>query len=131
MEALAIITALALIQAILFALQVGAARVRHGISAPAVSGHEEFDRHYRVHQNTMEQLIVFLPSLWMFGYFIHPHWGAGIGLIFVLSRFMYQRAYIKNPKSRSGAFGVGFMTMAILLLGSIVGATVRLVGSLQ
>ena len=111
MEALAIVTALALIQAVLFAFQVGSARVKHGISAPAVSGHDEFERHYRVHQNTMEQLIVFLPALWMFGYFIHPYWGAGIGLVFVASRFMYQRAYIKDPKSRSGAFGVGFMTM--------------------
>jgi glutathione S-transferase len=131
MEALAIVTALALIQAVLFAFQVGSARVKHGISAPAVSGHDEFERHYRVHQNTMEQLIVFLPALWMFGYFIHPYWGAGIGLVFVASRFMYQRAYIKDPKSRSGAFGVGFMTMAILLLGSIVGAVMRLVSSMQ
>jgi len=128
MEALAIVTSLALIQAVWFALQVGAARQRHGVSAPAVSGHDDFDRHYRVHQNTMEQLIVFMPCLWMFGYFVDPYWGAGIGAVFILSRFIYRRSYLKDPKSRSGAFGIGFMTMTILLLGSMIGAVMSWLG---
>ena len=122
MEALAIVTALSLLQVVFFAFEVGGARHKHGVSAPAVAGHDEFDRLYRVHQNTLEQLIVFLPSLWMFGYFIDPYWAAGIGLIFVLSRLVYRSAYVKNPESRSGAFGIGFMTMVILLAGSVVGA---------
>lgn len=128
MEALAITTALALLQAIFFAFQVGSARQRYGIKAPAVSGHEDFDRHYRVHQNTLEQLIVFLPSLWMFGYFVHPLWGAGIGLLFVLSRFMYRSAYVNDPKSRSAGFGLGFVAMIVLLLGSVVGAIMSWMG---
>lgn len=122
MEALSIVTVLALIQLVFFALQVGAARQRCGISAPSVAGDDDFERHYRVHQNTLEQLVIFLPALWMFGYFIDPIWGAGIGSIFVLSRFMYRLAYIKDPKSRSVTFTVGFLSMAVLLLGSIVGA---------
>lgn len=122
MEALSIITVLALMQAVFFAFQVGSARQRHGVSAPAVSGHEDFDRHYRVQQNTLEQLIVFLPALWMFGYFVDPLWGAAIGVLFVLSRFMYRLAYIKDPQSRSAAFTVGFVAMSVLLLGSVAGA---------
>ena len=128
MEALSIVTALALIQAVFFAFEVGSARQRYGIIAPAVSGQEDFERHYRVHQNTMEQLIMFLPALWMFGYFVDPHWSAGIGFLFVLSRFLYRRAYIRDPKSRSAAFTVGFVAMAILLLGSIVGAVMSWMG---
>ena len=128
MEALAIVTALSLSQVVYFAYQVGGARQKHGVTAPAVAGHDEFERHNRVHQNTLEQLIVFLPSLWMFGYFIDPYWAAGIGLIFVLSRLMYRRAYIKDPQSRSGAFGIGFLTMVILLVGSVVGAVMSWMG---
>lgn len=128
MEALSIITALALLQAVFFAFQVGSARQRHGVSAPAVSGNEDFERHYRVHQNTLEQLIIFLPALWMFGYLVSPLWGAGIGALFILSRFMYRRAYLKDPKSRSTAFGLGFVTMIVLLLGSVVGALMSWLG---
>lgn len=128
MEALAIVTALALIQLVYFGMQVGAARTKHGVSAPLTTGHDEFERHNRVHQNTIEQLIVFLPALWMFGYFIHPYWGAAIGLIFVVSRLVYRSAYLKHPDSRSGAFGVGFMTLSILLIGSVVGAVMSWMG---
>jgi len=122
MEALAIVTSLALMQAVYFALQVGGARQKHGINAPNSSGSDEFDRHNRIHLNTMEQLIVLLPAMWMFGYFIHPQWAAGIGLVFIFSRLMYRRAYLKDPKSRGRAFGIGFVAQSILLVGSIVGA---------
>ena len=126
MEALAIVTSLALLQVVYFAFQVGSARQKHGVSAPTTTGHDEFERYNRVHQNTMEQLIVFLPSMWMFGYFIDPYWASGIGLVFVVSRLVYRHAYINDPKSRSGAFGIGFLTMAILLVGSVVGAIMSL-----
>ena len=122
MEALAIVTSLALMQAVYFALQVGGARQKHGVSAPKSSGSDEFERHNRVHLNTLEQLIVLLPAMWMFGYFINPQWAAGLGLGFILSRLMYRRAYLKDPASRGKAFGAGFVIQAILILGSVVGA---------
>ena len=122
MEALAIVTSLALMQAVYFALQVGGARQAHGVSAPKSSGSDEFERHNRVHLNTLEQLIVLLPAMWMFGYFINPQWAAGLGLGFILSRLMYRRAYLKDPASRGKAFGAGFVIQAILILGSVVGA---------
>ena len=65
MEATAIVTFLALGQFILFGIQVGSLRARHGVKAPATAGHEEFERMFRVHQNTLEQLVVFLPALWL------------------------------------------------------------------
>lgn len=122
MEAIAIITILALIQAYVFAIQVGQARVKHGVRAPDTSGHEGFDRMFRVHQNTMEQLIMFVPALWIFGHFVHPMGGAIVGLLFIVSRFIYRGAYLKDPGSRSLGFGLGAMALAILLLGGLVGA---------
>jgi len=122
MEAMAIVTALALIQMVFFAIQVGKAREKHGVSAPKMSGHEEFEREFRVHQNTLEQIVVFLPAMWMFGYFVHPYWGAGVGLVYLLSRFLYRHKYVSDPGSRGSAFIMGFAAIAVLLLGSIVGA---------
>ena len=62
MELLAIITVLILIQTLFFGFEVGKARGKYKIKAPAVSGDEMFDRHYRIHQNTIEQIVIFIPS---------------------------------------------------------------------
>jgi glutathione S-transferase len=122
MEALAIVTSLALMQAVYFALQVGGARQRHGVNAPKSSGSDEFERHNRVHQNTMEQLTILLPAMWMFAYFVDPHWAAAVGLVFIFSRLMYRRAYLRDPGSRGRAFGIGFLAQAVLLAGAVIGS---------
>ena len=122
MEALAIVTSLALIQSVFFAFQVGKSRAQHGVSAPLMTGPDEFLREFRVHMNTVENLIVFIPAVWMFGYFIEPYWAAGIGLVYVISRFMYRAAYTGDPSKRSLPFTIGLACQAVLLLGTIVGA---------
>jgi len=122
MEAIAIITVLALMQTYAFAIQVGQARVKHGVNAPDTSGHEEFDRMFRIHQNTLEQLILFVPALWIFGLYVQALAGAGIGLVFLIGRFIYRRAYLKDPASRGLGFGLGAVALAVLMLGGLVGA---------
>lgn len=124
MEATAIVTILALMQFILFSVQVGAMRAKHGVKAPATSGHPAFERMNRVHQNTMEQLVVFLPSLWLYAYFANPLWGAAIGSVFIVGRFIYRASYLKDPSSRSTGFTIGVAATAVLLLGSLA-AVVR------
>lgn len=128
MEALAIVTALALLQTTYFAFMVGKARQRHQVSAPTISGPDAFEREFRVHQNTMEQLVVFVPALWMFGYFVNPLVGAGIGLLYVVSRHMYRSAYLNEPKARSTPFMIGLLSFAVLTLGSMIGATLSWLG---
>lgn len=44
-------------------IQVGKARSQYEIKVPATTGHEIFERHYRVHMNSIEQLVVFFPLL--------------------------------------------------------------------
>ena len=126
MELVAIVTALALLQAFVFAFQVGQARVKYEVSAPMVSGPPEFERAFRVHQNTLEQLVIFVPSLWMFAYFLRADVAAGIGLVFVIARQVYRGAYLGNPDNRSAGFGIGATAMMILLIGGLVGAVIDL-----
>jgi glutathione S-transferase len=125
-ELIAIVTALALLQTFVFAFQVGQARVKHAVSAPATSGNEEFDRAFRIHQNTIEQMVIFVPSLWMFGYYVDARIGAGVGLVFVIARFIYRSAYRGDPQNRGTGFSIGALSMMILLIGGLIGAVVSL-----
>ena len=119
MELLAIITVLILIQTLFFGFEVGKARGKYKIKAPAVSGDEMFDRHYRIHQNTIEQIVIFIPSLWLFGYFVHMNIGAGLGLLFLIGRLIFRSAYLKDPASREIGFILGFLPIAICLLTTL------------
>ena len=124
MESIAIVTILALAQFILFSIQVGSMRGKHKVSAPAVSGNTEFERMFRIQQNTMEQLVVFIPTLWIFGYFVDPLWGAGFGLVFIAGRFVYRAAYLKDPAGRGPGFLMTFLPPAVMLTWSLL-VTVR------
>lgn len=126
MEATVIITALALLQFTWFGFQVGAMRGKHGVKAPATSGHEEFDRMFRVHMNTLEQLAVFIPALWMHAWLANPMWGAAIGGVFIIGRFLYRAEYFRDPASRSLGFGLTLIPSTVLLLWALAAAVMRL-----
>jgi glutathione S-transferase len=126
MELIAIVTGLAVLQCFFFAFQVGGARQKHGIDAPAMSGNADFDRVIRVHANTIEQLVIFLPGLWMFGYYVNAQVGAGIGVLFIIGRFVYRSAYLGDPKNRAAGFGIGALTMVVLVVGGMIGAGMKL-----
>lgn len=117
-----VVMGLALVQFMYFGFQVGGARGRYGIKAPAITGNEVFERHFRVQQNTLELIVVFVPSLWMFATYIDPRWAAGLGLIYIVGRFIYAHGYVTDPAKRSAGFGLSFLPTAMLLLGGIVGA---------
>ena len=127
MDYVAIVTALALIQFLLLGILVGRARARYGVAAPATTGHEIFDRWFRVHMNTAEQLLLFVPSMWIYAYYWNPVWAAGIGLLFIIGRTVYAITYIREPKSRSLGFLLTFIPIFVFLVGTLVGAIRSLV----
>ena len=122
MELIAVVTALAVFQVFSFAFLVGRQRAKHGVDAPAITGEAEFERAFRIHQNSVEQMVIFLPALWIFGYYVDAQIGAGLGLLFVVSRLIYRRSYLSDPTSRTAGFGIGALTMMILLFGGLIGA---------
>src|SRR5688572_12118012 len=129
MPYVAIVTVVALLQFFWFGWRVGAAREKYNIPAPAVSGNEMFERHFRVHVNTLEQLVVFLPALWIFASYISPLWAAVLGAIYIVGRGVYARAYARDPKSRSLGFGLSALPVLLLMLGILVWAVWALVKS--
>jgi uncharacterized membrane protein YecN with MAPEG domain len=100
---------------------VGRARAKHKVPVPQISGNPDFERVFRVQQNTLEQLILFLPSLWLFSLFVSPTWGAGIGAIWVLGRVLYAWGYYQAPEKRALGFGINSLSLIVLLIGSLVG----------
>jgi hypothetical protein len=81
-----------------------------------------------VQQNTLEQLVVFLPSLWLFAWFVDARWAAVIGLVFLLGRFVYRAAYLKDPGKRTAGFAIGMLAVLTLGIGALIGAVLRLLG---
>ena len=117
-----IVIGLALVQFLAFGFAVAGARGRYKVAAPAVTGNEIFERYLRVQMNTLEQLVVFIPSMLLFGHYLSPYIAAGLGVIFLIGRLVYFFTYVKDPKSRELGFGLTIGPNAILLGGAIVGA---------
>lgn len=122
MDMVDIVIALALLQFFVFGGLVGRARVKFDIAAPAVTGDPLFERYHRVHYNTMEQLIIFIPSMWLFGEYVSSQVAAGLGLVFIVGRVIYFRAYLADPAKRGPGFGLTMLPTVILLLGGLGGA---------
>lgn len=116
------VAVLAVAQYMGFGMLVGWARGRYGVHAPAVSGHEMFERYYRVHMNTLEQLVPLLPAMYLSARYWSPMWSVAAGLIYIVGRFIYLQAYARDPKSRTLGFVLGFFPTVGLLAAALVGA---------
>jgi glutathione S-transferase len=122
-----IVAMLALLEYFFFSIKVGQARGKYGVKAPATTGNEHFERYHRVHQNTMEQLVMFLPSLFTFASLVSQMWGAILGVVFIIGRAVYFNLYIGNPDKRGPGVAISLLATAVLIIGSLVGAVMTLV----
>jgi glutathione S-transferase len=121
-----LVTILALILFFVITINVGRARVKYGIQPPAMSGDPSFDRVVRVQQNTLEQLVLFLPALWIFATF-QPIAAAVIGGIWVIGRSLYAWGYYQAAEKRALGFAISIFSVMALLVGSLVGIIQQLV----
>ena len=128
MEVVYIVIALALVQFFVFGGFVGWARVKYGVEAPAITGDPVFERYNRIHYNTMEQLIVLIPAMLLFGVYVQAIAAAILGLVFIFGRIVYFRAYMTEPAKRGPGYGLSVFPIIILLLGGLGGAIWSLVG---
>lgn len=122
MEAVAIVTMLAVLQVFFFAAMVGKARAATGLKAPDCDGAPEFQRANRVHLNTIEQFVLVVPAMWVFAMYVHALAAAGLGLLYLVGRFVYRSAYMSDPAKRGPGFLMGVIALAVLAIGGIVGA---------
>ncbi len=110
---------LALLQYMVLGVLVGLARGRYKVAAPAVTGHPLFERWFRVHQNSLELLIAFIPAMWLFGWWVSQAWATGIGLVYVAARILYAIQYVRDPTSREFGATLSFLAIFVLIIGGL------------
>jgi glutathione S-transferase len=115
----ALVTCFAIVFYFFTSVQVARARAAYGIQAPAISGHPDFERVFRVQMNTLEWMPIFLPSLWLFAVHISDA-GAGIlGLIWIAGRILYMIGYSRAAAKRGAGFGIQAAACIVLWLGAL------------
>ena len=113
-----LVTILTLIIYFYMAIKVGQVRGKTNTPAPAMTGPDEFMRALRVHENTMEGLILFLPALWIFAVSGHDLWAACVGIFYPIGRVLYAKGYYEAANKRSMGFSIGLLATAVLVIGS-------------
>ena len=105
---------------------VGRARSRYKIAAPAITGDPGFERVFRVQMNTLEQLALFLPALWLFALYLSPTWASVFGAAWIGGRALYAVTYYRAAEKRGAGFVIGFVAFAVLWLGATWGVVAAL-----
>jgi glutathione S-transferase len=114
---LAIVTLLALLEYLVLGVMVGRARQTYGVEAPATTGNPDFERYFRVHENTLEALIVFIPAVWIFSLSVNYHLGVLLGLLFVIARIIYATGYLSAASKRAtGAIATALITGILVVV---------------
>ncbi|MGB0135432.1 MAPEG family protein [Dokdonella sp.] len=118
---------LAVIQFIYFGVRVGSARQKYGVSAPATTGHEIFERYYRVQMNTLELLIMLVPCVWIASAYWNPMFVAAMIGIYLIGRMIYLSGYVADPKKRDKGFLISILPIFVLLVAGFAGAVMSFI----
>ena len=116
----ALMSCLILLQYLVFSMLTGKARAAGNVQAPAVSGDEAFERMFRVQTNTLEQLIIVLPIMWLFALLVNPLFAAIGGGLFFVGRFVYMKGYTTDPAKRGPGMIIGMLPTIVMLLWTLV-----------
>lgn len=125
MNLIHLVTLLAIAEYLAFTVLTGRARMKGHVMAPATTGDEAFNRAFRVQQNTLEQIVAFLPVLWLAGLYWHPAVVAGVGAVWLVGRLIYRQQYVKNPASRALGFILTLLPTVVLLVMALWGVLVK------
>lgn len=123
----ALVTCLAILLYFFTATRVARARAAFGVKAPAMSGHPDFERVFRVQMNTLEWMPIFLPSLWLFAIYVSDGIAAAVGVVWIAGRILYLIGYSRAAEKRGPGFAVQAFAAVILWLGAFGGIISRLI----
>ena len=126
----ALVTCLAIAFYFFLSVRVSKARAKFGVKLPAISGHPDFERVFRVHMNTLEWMPIFLPSLWLFAIYVSDPYAALLGLVWIGGRALYLTGYAQAAEKRGRGFAVQFVAAAILWLGALGAIVWRMIDAI-
>jgi glutathione S-transferase len=122
-----LVTLLALIVFFVVTINVGRARAKYGVKPPQMSGDPAFERSLRVQQNTLEQLVPFLPALWIFATVVSYTYATVLGMVWVVGRILYAWGYYQAAEKRGLGFAISILASNVLIVGSLVGVVLKIV----
>ncbi len=128
MEYTILIILTALVQYIIFTARTGFSRNKYQVNAPNVTGNEQWECILRVQQNTMEQLVIFIPAMLIFATYVSAKWVLIPGILFIIGRQVYSHLYTSKPASRGPGMILSFFSNIALVLGSIIAIVINLIG---
>jgi uncharacterized membrane protein YecN with MAPEG domain len=123
----ALVTLLAIGFYLFVTINVSRTRSRTGVKVPAISGHPDFERAFRIQANTLEWMPVFLPSLWLFAIYIGDAIAAGIGAVWIIGRIIYFIGYSRAAAKRGPGFAIQALAAIVLWVGALGAVVLRLV----
>ena len=129
MQYVELVAITAVLQFFFFGAMTGRARMKSGLKAPAVTGDESFERMYRVQMNTLETLVTFLPAIFIASNYWSVLLVSGLGVVYLVGRFIYWRAYVTAPEKRGVGFMLSVFPTLILIILSFVGIIISLTGN--
>ncbi len=121
----ALMTLLAVMWYVVTGIQVGRMRTRFRIAAPATTGDPAFERAFRVQMNELEQIVAFLPAMWIYATFGDPRLAAlGCG-VWLAGRVVYAFGYWAQARKRHLGFSISTFALSltwVAALANVVGA---------
>lgn len=125
-DLLSLVTMLVFVVYFVLIANVGMARNKFKISAPAMTGHAEFERYVRVHYNTLEQMVMLLPTMWAFAYYVSISWASILGGVWCLGRVIYAIGYYRAADKRHFGSLLTFIPTLVFLIGTIVSLVMKI-----
>jgi glutathione S-transferase len=102
-------------------IQVTTKRIKAGIEYPAITGDDQFERVFRAHYNSLENIVIAIPLILIFGFTVNMFWGAIAGFGWGIFRILYALGYSKSAKTRHPAGAISITILFLLFLGSVFG----------
>lgn len=126
-----LVTSIMLIQLFVFDIKSGMARDKGGVKAPATTGDVTYEKRNRIHLNTIELLVIAIPSMWIFANYVHALTAAGLGIVYVIGRVIFSQAYMADPDKRGTGFMISMLPVITMMFGGFIGVIVNIVKSGQ
>ena len=123
----ALVTLLALAFYFFTCINVSRSRTKTGVKVPAMSGHPDFERAFRIQMNTLEWMPILLPSLWLFAIDISDAMAAAIGAVWIIGRIVYFVGYSQAAAKRGPGFAIQALAAIALWAGALGAVAMRLV----
>ena len=116
----ALMTLFAVLWLLFTAFMVGRARGKYKVPAPATTGDPAFERAFRVQMNELENLVAFLPAMWIFAWFGNPRLAALACAVYLVGRVAFAVGYWRQARQRRHGYTISMMTMAITWVAALV-----------